>query len=248
MSWRWYQFSLLSLFAMVTAYAAAVVAIVKIPHVVVFTVASICVFLSSRAAYRSMRRGRTRMGLVLTSVVAWAVLGMLSIGPFIALSEAERRICGQYHIGSLGRTFRPVMILYFAGPFRWYVNKWIPSDATGLQAASLGDLQPLVGTWKGDIGNLLNLRQDGTARWRSSSGDKEIGYFEWTLQSNEVAFYQYSSKRSLPAWLGRDVIDYSPTDRLTVEWVTATQFQLRSTTGQTTLFTRTQDPELESAP
>jgi len=128
------------------------------------------------------------------------------------------------------------------------VNKWIPSDAAGLQATHQSShLQPVVGTWSGEIGNLLNFRGDGTARWRSSES-REIGYLEWTLESNELAIYQYASKRSLPAWLGHDAIDYSPTDRLAVVSITATQFQLRDRTGKTLLFTRTRDPELESSP
>jgi len=104
-----------------------------------------------------------------------------------------------------------------------------------------------VGTWKGEFGNVLNFRPDGTARSRWESREK-IAYFEWTFNSGDLATYQYASKRSLPAWFGRAVLNYRPTDRKKVAGITATQFQLRDTTGKTLWFTRTQDTALESAP
>ena len=164
---------------------------------------------------------------------------MLSLGPFIALSELEKKISGQYNVGRLRNAYRPAMLGYvIVDPFRWYVNRWIPLDATGLHVTNqVNGLQPLVGTWKGELGNVLNLRPDGTARWRSSSG-AEVGYFEWTLDSNEFAFHQYAAKRSAHAWFGRVWLNYAPTDRLNVVDISATQFRLRDTDGTTYLFTK----------
>ena len=164
---------------------------------------------------------------------------MLSLGPFIALSELEKKISGQYNVGRLRNAYRPAMLGYvIVDPFRWYVNRWIPLDATGLHVTNqVNGLQPLVGTWKGELGNVLNLRPDGPARWRSSSG-AEVGYFEWTLDSNEFAFHQYAAKRSAHAWFGRVWLNYAPTDRLNVVDISATQFRLRDTDGTTYLFTK----------
>jgi hypothetical protein len=168
------------------------------------------------------------------------------MGPFIALSEVEKKISGRYNVGRLRNVYRPAMLGYLSWePFRCYVNKWIPSDATGLHVTNqVNGLQPLVGTWKGEFGNLLNLRQDGTARSRRGT---EIGYFEWTLDSNEFTTYQYASKRSASAWFGRVWLNYAPTDSSVAE-ISATHFWLRDSAGKTYQFTRTQDTELESAP
>jgi len=182
------------------------------------------------------------------------VLYNLSLGPFIALSELEKKISGRYNVRRLRDAYGPAMLEYlFWEPFSWYVNKWIPLDATGLHVTNqVHGLQPPVGTWKNEIGNLHNLRPDGTGRWRSSSGAKisgaEIGYYEWTLDSNELAFYQYAAKRSATAWFGRVWLNYAPTDRMSVVDISATQFRLRDTAGTTYLFTKTQDTELELAP
>ncbi len=110
---------------------------------------------------------------------------------------------------------------------------------------------PLVGTWKGDeVGNVLNLRPDGTARVRASSGET-IGYFEWTLnKSNELVIYQYPSKNR--AWMTRalsPIIGLPPTSRDKVIEISPTRFKLRSShNGNVFTFTRTEDGELETAP
>jgi hypothetical protein len=249
MTRRRYQFSVRAFLGFMTACTIAVVAVVRIPHVVVFILSVASVILASRAAYRTVRRSRPRLRLLLASIVAWTALYTLSMGPFIALSEFEKKISGRYNVGRLRNVYRPAMLGYLSWrPFRWYVNKWIPSDATGLHVTNqVNRLQPLVGTWKGELGNLLNLRPNGTARSRLSSGT-EIEYFEWTHDSNEFVIYQYLSKRSATAWFGHGWLNYAPTDRTRVVDISATQFRLRDTGGKTYLFTRTQDTELELAP
>ena len=249
MTQRRYQFSLPSFLAFVTVYAAASAAIVQIPHVAVLVLGLTCAALVSRAAYRSIRRGRPRISLVLVSLAAWAICSILSVGPFIVLSEVERKISGRYHLASLGSGYYPVLLVYgFMRPFRWYVNKWIPADAVGLQATDPdSDFRPLVGTWRGEMGNVIDFRPDGTARCRHVS-DEDISYFEWTCKSGQLATYQYSSKCSLPAWFGRDVLNYGPTDLKDVVGLTDTAFRLRGKTGKTYSYTRVVGTGLESAP
>lgn len=64
--------------------------------------------------------------------------------------------------------------------------------------------QPFVGTWKWNYGaddvGLIDLRADGTARWRFKSGRDigkvgPIGYMEWTVEGDELILCQYSSRR-----------------------------------------------------
>jgi CDP-diglyceride synthetase len=98
---RRYQFSLRSFLVFVTACPLAVAAVVRIPHVVVFTLSVACVVLASRAAYRTVKGSRPQLSLVLASIIAWTVLYTLSLGPFIALSELEKKISGRYNVGRL---------------------------------------------------------------------------------------------------------------------------------------------------
>jgi len=73
-------------------------------------------------------------------------------------------------------------------------------------------------------------------------------YCEWTSNTNEFAFYQFASKRSLPAWFGHAAMNYAPTDKYDLVEVSAAQFKLRDKTGRIISLTRTQDTELESSP
>jgi hypothetical protein len=253
-----YQFSMRSLFAFVTVCAFAI----AFPHVAVVTLSLVCVILTSRATYRSVRSFRPRLRLLFAFTLAWIVFYALSIGPFIAVSEFEKKMLGRYYIGRLGQAYRPLVIVAYlpptlAMPLLWYAKKWIPSYATGLPVTTQGNrganrdsVAPIVGTWKCETGAVLNIRPDGTARWRSPY-DGTIGYLEWTLDSDEFAVYQYSSKYSdnAVAWFARRVMmDDRPTDRYSVVEIAPTRFRLRDGSGKTISFAADQDTELELAP
>ena len=111
---------------------------------------------------------------------------------------------------------------------------------------------PLVGTWRGEgIGNVLNLRPDGTARSRSSLPGQKLGYFEWTLDGNQLVIYQFGSRNSVGAWMARArraTVGLTPTDRYTVLESSPTQFTLRSAAGDVVTFTAAEDRGLETAP
>jgi len=110
---------------------------------------------------------------------------------------------------------------------------------------------PLVGTWKGEPGNILNLRPDGTARVRHSFPTQEFAYFEWTFNAGEFVFYQYRPKNSLRVWyfrILRATVGMRATERYEVIEASPTRLKLRTDTGQVLTFTATADPELESAP
>ncbi|GEM_PF-1693267 len=119
---------------------------------------------------------------------------------------------------------------------------------------------PLIGTWRGDLGNVLNFRPDGTARVRSSYGP-EITYLEWsTAPPNELQIWQYSSRNSIGAWIvsaQRATVGAPPTDRCEIVEISPTQMRLRfsyrdpkTRAPATTIisFTRVQDKQLETAP
>jgi hypothetical protein len=247
-----------SFFAFVTACALAI----AYPHVAVFAASLVCVILTSRAAYRSVKGYRPRLRSLLACALAWTVFYALSIGPFIAVSEFEKKISGRYDLGPLAQAYRPLVIVGYLprpwiAPLLWYVKSWIPPHATGLPVTTQGNrganrdsATPIVGTWRCETGTVLNFRPDGTARWRSTY-DAEIHYLEWTLDSDEFAVYQYSTRYSdhAVAWFARRVMmDDRPTDRYRLVGISPAQFQLRDRSGKTISFTAHQDRELELAP
>ena len=107
---------------------------------------------------------------------------------------------------------------------------------------------PLVGTWKGEMGNVLNIRRDGTARARSNISDEEIGYLEWKLESGQLAIWQYSKGKYSFGWLSQQVtmVDH-PTYRFTVVDYSPTHLKLRSDEGNEFTLTGTEDKDLECA-
>lgn len=130
-----------------------------------------------------------------------------------------------------------------------------------------GPIHPsLVGTWH-SVGSeedphglgdsIWQLREDGTARWRLSSGKtlgsagNTVGYFEWWMQGpDELVVHQYSSEaaakrsRVISAVLGpqggRSAIELME--------VTENAFKIRSKNGQVSVYRRTEDETLTSEP
>ncbi len=247
---RWYQFSIRAILAFVAGAGIAIAAIRNLPHLVIFIVSLGCFILACRSTYQSARASRLWLGLVfaIASTVAFVVLYVLSIGPFIALSEFEDRLGGHNNLKRASVVYRPVMVLY-SGPFAWYVDKWIPPTATGLRATLPPDdsLRPLVGTWEGEKGTVFNFRRDGSARYRLSSGS-ELKYLEWTVNNNRFVIWQYGSQHSASAWFGRDMIEYTPTERYLVDEILEDHFQLRDSAGKPHILRRTHDTDLEMVP
>jgi hypothetical protein len=155
-----------------------------------------------------------------------------------SLSTPQRRIV--LSLALLATLFSGIL----SGLFFATQGSRLPARSNRSSAATL------VGTWKGDIGNVLNFRSDGTARWRSSSGG-ETGYLEWTLESNELIIYQFSSRNSISAWYvraQRATVGTTPTDRYHVMEISPTRLKLRSTRGNVVSFVSAEDAELEAAP
>ena len=107
---------------------------------------------------------------------------------------------------------------------------------------------PLVGTWIGEKGDVINIRPDGSARARTSANAGVVAYFEWTLESGEFAFYQYKNKYSLGWFVARALMEDNPTDRFDVIEITDTQFKMSTSSGETFTYSPVRDLELESAP
>lgn len=107
---------------------------------------------------------------------------------------------------------------------------------------------PILGTWIGEKGNVLDIRSDGTARWRSAINEPHVGYFEWTIDSNEFKVFQYSGKHNLGWFIKRALLNDTPTDRYQIVTVTPTELKIRTDKGDVTTFVSTKDDELEAAP
>ena len=128
-----------------------------------------------------------------------------------------------------------------------FVIKQITISKTRMQQNSAS---PIVGTWKGEMGNVLNIRLDGTARSRSSSStpNQKIGYLEWKLESGQLAIYQYSKGRCSFGWIvERVTMADNPIGRFPVVDFSPTHFKLRSEDGSEFTMTATEDKDLESA-
>ena len=107
---------------------------------------------------------------------------------------------------------------------------------------------PLVGTWIGEKGNVIDIRSDGTGRARSSANESEFQYFEWTFDSGEFAIYQYMNKYSFGWFARRAMMDDTPTDRFDVIEIKPTEFKIRTDTGEVLAYSSAHDIELENAP
>ncbi len=250
------QFSLRSLLLLVALFATSLAAIVQVPHIFAFAVSCVCAVVASLAANRNIKNFRPRLFAVLASIsvlstwiAAWTLLYILSLGPFIALSELDRKMTGQHHLGRLASVYRPAMRLNDSDLFRWYIGQWIPPDAVGLHGSYPTNIsQNLVGTWQTGGTQVVNLRRDGTGRAYGSLTTSDVIYFEWASDASKFAIYQYASKRSASAWLGCAVMNSIPTDSYKLVEFSATHFELHDKSGRIISLTRTHDNKLESAP
>jgi hypothetical protein len=244
------QFSLRALMSLVAAVSISLAAVLQVPHWFVFGLSSIWLLLASLAPFRVKSNPRLRFRLFAAAVPAWLCFYVLSFGPFIALSEFDRKISGQHHVARLAPAYLPAMRLNRFEAFRWYASRWIPADAAGLHELHNGRLpRELVGTWQTDTAMLVNLRADGTGRAIALSGEfkPKVIYFEWTLNTNELAIYQFGSKQSPFAWFGRAAMNYAPTDKFDLIEPSQSKFKLREIkAGRIVSLTRTQDAQLES--
>jgi hypothetical protein len=130
----------------------------------------------------------------------------------------------------------------------------VATQRSSLQGSPSPDA-PIVGIWMGEKGNVLQLRSDGTARSRTSSGSK-IGYLEWNLdESNELRLYHMVPSKSA-AWKSRlqnwVAGNNRPDDRYDVIEMSPAGFTLRATMGPAKgdvfTFSRATDAELKVAP
>ena len=104
-----FQFSIRLLPAIITILAVALAAIVQVPQVFVFALGLAGVIFTSLTTYRQARDSRLRLHVLAALIVARLVFYALSIGPFILLSEFDRKLTGQHQIGRLASAYRPVV-------------------------------------------------------------------------------------------------------------------------------------------
>jgi len=259
-----FQFSLRTVLLLLTALAISLALIVQVPHIFILIVSGACALAASLVAYQVAKNFRLRMGAVVASsfmlvafTASWILFYILSLGPFISLSELDKKITGRHHLGRLAGVYCPAMQFNNLGLFRWhashllrwYFSQWIPEDAAGLPALYPTKISPnLVGTWQTGGTQVVNLRADGTGRAYGSLTTSDLIYCEWASDASEFAIYQYASKLSASAWMGCIVMNSAPTDRFEVVESSATHFKLRDKTGTIISLTRSPDNKLELAP
>lgn len=112
---RWNQFSLRSLLLLTAILAISLAAIIQVPHVFVFALSGIAAGLASFTAYRARFSARLRLFAILAAAIAWTAFYLLSLGPFIALSELDRKLTGSHHLGQLAGAYLPAMRLIHTG-------------------------------------------------------------------------------------------------------------------------------------
>lgn len=81
--------------------------------------------------------------------------------------------------------------------FYWY-------SANG-RASDLALRRKLVGTWVGELGNVINFRSDGTARSRSADSTG-VEYLEWTTSKYELRMFQFTRKQKYRMMISRYVL------------------------------------------
>ena len=108
---------------------------------------------------------------------------------------------------------------------------------------------PLVGTWLGEHGVILDLRSDGTARSKSldypSTG---IQYFEWSMAAGKLSVEMAAEPEEYTRRIRQSIFGVTT---VYYDIVASSPMELRlldKKTGKTLSFTRTTDRELESAP
>jgi hypothetical protein len=108
----------------------------------------------------------------------------------------------------------------------------------------------LVGTWAGDIGNIVEFRPDGTGRARSPSHpERAIMYFEWTTTEEELQILPGARQDNLRWKYYRYVAGSVEIDQYQVRFTSHDQFQsVDAKRGTTILFTKTDDAKIEAAP
>lgn len=107
----------------------------------------------------------------------------------------------------------------------------------------------LVGTWRGEHENILDMRADGTGRARFLQPPQNaIQYFQWSAAKGVLTIEMLPAKPSLVRRLRRLVFAETPFEYPIVT-LTETELQLHdNATGETLKFVPTSDAALQTAP
>jgi hypothetical protein len=107
---------------------------------------------------------------------------------------------------------------------------------------------PIVGTWIGEQGQLLELRADGTARGRSGGDKTNINYYKYRLRGDQLVIYYAAKPDDFWRRLRHAIFGMSAEH---VELVKLSNSELHvfdPASGRTLVFDRTEDSVLASAP
>ena len=123
--------------------------------------------------------------------------------------------------------------------FYWY--------GANTRASDLALRRKLVGTWAGELGNVINFRSDGTVRSRSvdSTG---VEFLEWTTSQNELRMFTVTRKRKYWKIISRYVLGQS-SYRFEILETSDDQIELLDySTGSRFKLNKTSDSLLEDSP
>ncbi len=123
--------------------------------------------------------------------------------------------------------------------FYWY-------GANG-RASDLALRRKLVGTWVGELGNVINFRSDRTALARFSDS-MDLEFLEWTTSQNELRIFQGTRKRKYRMMISRYVLGQS-SYRFEILETSDDQIELLDySTGSRFKLNKTSDSLVEDSP
>ena len=136
--------------------------------------------------------------------------------------------------------FGLLLLLCWVGiSFYWY-------SANG-RASDLALRCKLVGTWVGEIGNVINFRSDRTARSRSADSTG-VQFLEWTTSQNELRMFQFTRKQKYRMMISRYVLGQS-SYRFEILETSDDQIELLDySTGSRFKLNKTSDSLVEDSP
>ena len=109
----------------------------------------------------------------------------------------------------------------------------------------------LVGTWIGEVDNIMDLRSDGTVRWadRGESIDK-VRYSEWSVEQNTLEIIYAPRKKRWFQIAASTVLGTGYTkDSFTISWIDADTVELtNSMESKTLILRRCTDATVQRAP
>ena len=147
-------------------------------------------------------------------------------------------------------------VLCMTGTLLWFAHRAdqtsvtsVNTPVTAISSAPLATID-LHGSWVGEMGNILNMRSDGSGRSRLTGPKlRDISYFEWSFDPALRVFMLAEGSNSSLARTFNEALFAKDFVRFTIEDVSSDSFDLVDVeSGHKQRFVRTRDVCIESAP